>query len=100
MLNVLFQRPVAKENDVAVVGISEEAGDAFGTAQLNIDVGVGGGTEGQGGKRKYGEFGHAQILFSVWTPRTGCSHTETDRGEEKVGRRKYRPFFIDRKSVV
>src|SRR3546814_21147148 len=57
MLNGLFQRPVAKANDVAVVGISEEAGDAFGTAQLNIDVGVGGGTEGQGGKRKYGEFG-------------------------------------------
>ncbi|MNE90402.1 hypothetical protein D3C80_1879100 [compost metagenome] len=70
MLDGLFQGPVAKADDVAVVGVGKETGDAFGAAQLYVNVGgVGGGTEGQGGKRKCGEFGHAQILFSVWAPR-------------------------------
>ncbi|MCY1371203.1 hypothetical protein D9M69_583370 [compost metagenome] len=48
MLDGLFKCPVAKADHVAVVGIGEETGNAFGTAQFQGDIGVGSGTQGDG----------------------------------------------------
>jgi hypothetical protein len=65
MLDGLLKRPVAKADDVAVVGVGEEAGYALGTAQLQVDIGMGCGTQGEGREGKSCKFKHAQILFSV-----------------------------------
>ncbi|MNP20385.1 hypothetical protein D3C76_1129550 [compost metagenome] len=48
MLDGLLQRPVAKADHVAVVGIGEQTFDAFGAAQLQGDIGVGSGAQGKG----------------------------------------------------
>lgn len=41
--NGLLQRPVAKADHAAIVGVGEEAGDALGAAQFHVDIGVDGG---------------------------------------------------------
>ncbi|MNR44191.1 hypothetical protein D3C85_1629020 [compost metagenome] len=65
MLDGLLERPVAKADHVAVVGVGEEAGNTFGSAQLQIDIGVDGSAQGEGCEGECREFEHAQILFSV-----------------------------------
>ncbi|MCY1188643.1 hypothetical protein D9M73_297760 [compost metagenome] len=65
MLNGLLQRPVAKTNHIAVVRVGEETGNALGSAQLQGDIGVGRGTQGEGREGESCEFQHAQILVSV-----------------------------------
>ncbi|MNV97833.1 hypothetical protein D3C71_1930050 [compost metagenome] len=65
MLDGLLERPVAKADHVAIVGVGEEAGNAFGSAQLQIDIGMGGGAQGEGCEGECRKFEHAQILFSV-----------------------------------
>ncbi|MNQ82199.1 hypothetical protein D3C85_972450 [compost metagenome] len=79
MLDGLLKRPVAKADHVTVVGVGEETGNAFGSAQLQVDIGVGGGAQGEGCESECREFEHAQILFSVLRPAV----TETDRAEQK-----------------
>ena len=50
MLHGLLQRPVAKADHVAVVGVGEQPGDALGAAQLQADIRVGSGAQGEGGE--------------------------------------------------
>ncbi|MNL27685.1 hypothetical protein D3C87_1492900 [compost metagenome] len=56
MLDGLLQRPVAKADHVAVVGIGEETGNTFGIAQLQVDIGMGCGTQGEGREGETCEF--------------------------------------------
>ncbi|MNV77175.1 hypothetical protein D3C71_1705730 [compost metagenome] len=67
VLDRLFQRPVAIANHIAVVGVGEQPRDPLGTAQFQLGIGEGGGTQGKGGEgeAQSWEFEHAQILFSV-----------------------------------
>jgi len=60
----LLQRPVAKADHAAIVGVGEEAGDAFGAAQFQVDIGVGGGAQRERREGEACKFQHAQILFS------------------------------------
>jgi len=65
VLDGLRQRPVAKAHDAAVVGVGEQTRDAFSAAQFQIDIGMGGGTQGEGREGKCCAFEHAQILLSL-----------------------------------
>nr|BFE94171.1 hypothetical protein GCM10020185_47070 [Pseudomonas brassicacearum subsp. brassicacearum] len=95
VLDGLFQGPVAKADDVAVIGEGKETGDAFGATQLYVNVGgVGGGTEGQGGKRKYGDFWTCSDPFQrVGPSKQGASILKQTGPKKKWADGNIGPFF-------
>ncbi|MNG20653.1 hypothetical protein D3C84_1049260 [compost metagenome] len=56
MLDGLLKRPVAKADHVAVVGVGKKAGNAFGAAQLEVDIGMGCGTQSESREGKSCKF--------------------------------------------
>nr|GFD56584.1 hypothetical protein [Tanacetum cinerariifolium] len=58
-------RPVAITDNVAVVGEGEELGHTLPATQLDVDIGLGHGTQRQSGEccSPYSGFQHAHILF-------------------------------------
>nr|GEV33775.1 hypothetical protein [Tanacetum cinerariifolium] len=80
MLDGLLQRPVAKADDVAIVGVGKQACDAFLAPQVDVDVGLSDEAQRQGGEgdaQCSGVF-HAHVLVGVVTQPCGwCFDDET-----------------------